>query len=277
MGIDPNKAALPQTITKTFGTKTIVVSVVVPTESFAVTAGYDAKGTVTEDGTTLMVLYWGGSGTTSKGFLIDGAAAAGSMIGGKRASYILWDLSGAAQTIKVLTTELPSGTYLATATGASGARGDSVLYGRATFNNTTNAISTQMVMIQEQRTGGTPGSFGCFKMYASGTKDGSMVIAKSKNAFGGTGHTVGSTLKNLTDMDGMTGVDSTTTANGTGNYTGGSDAAIQANVETGLGIGAGANVFDKSCNDLNTAASGGAFSTASSVASFTTTPSAVFP
>ena len=278
MGINPDKSALPQTISKVFGTKTIVVTVEVPTEAFATAAGYDAKGTVTEDGSTLMVIYWGGSGTSSKGFLIDGAGASGSMIGGKRASYIHWDLTVETQTIKVLVSEFASGTYLSSAAASAGAaRGDSALYGRASYNKTTNEISTQMVFIQEQRSGGTAGSFGCFKMYAAGTKGGTMVIAKTKNSLSGPGHATGSTTKNLTDMDGMSGVDSTSTANGTGNYSGASDAAIQANVEAGLGITANANVFDKSCSDVyNAGGSGGAFSTASSVASFTASPSSVF-
>lgn len=279
MGINPDKNALPQTITKEdFGDLALDISVTVsePTEQFAIDAGYDAKGVVTVDGNQYMVLYWGGTGSASKGFMIEGDVAG---LGGDRANYTQWDLTGDVQTVKLISADYPSGTYLSDA--GAGDRGDHVIFGSVSYNKTNDAVSTQTVLVSNAR-GDQDGSWGCFKMYASGTKNGNIVVAKTRDQvsgdnFNNTGHAWTSTALDLTDMDGVNLVDDPATANGTGNLGGADAATMQSNVEAALGIGAGANVFEKSCNDLKTAnGGGGVFSTAGTAANFTYGPDDVF-
>jgi hypothetical protein len=273
MGIKVDLAALPLTATKTFNSKTVSVSIVTPTEAFATSAGYQAKGTVTVNGSTYMVLYWGGSGSSTKGFMIEGNGSGG--IGEKRANYVTWDLTtSTAQSVKMYSTSFPSGTFLTTAskTGSS-YRGDSAVYGQVTFNATTKAVSTQVVILEEQRSGGTAGQFGCFRMYSTGIKDASVTITKTKDSFSGSGHATNSSSRKLDDMDGIVLTDSKTTPNFTGTA-----ITTQSGLETALGVGTNADVFAVSCNTLFTAGSASnIFSTATSFVDFTKTLSSVFP
>lgn len=266
MGINPDKNALPQTITKTFGALTISVTVSAPAEAFATAAGYDAKGVVTVDGNTYMVLYWGGTGSSSKGFMIEGDVAG---LGGDRANYTQWDLTGNTQTVKLISADYPSGTYLSNV--ASGDRGDNAIYGSVSYVKSSDAVTTQMVLVANKRGADAGTGFGCFKMYASGTKGGTMIVAKTKDAFGASGHLVGDAALTLADMDGVTLTDDPATVNGTGTA-----HANQAAVETALGIGGGTAVFEKSCSDLDTAETAGVFQTASTAVNFTYGPTDVF-
>lgn len=273
MGIKVDLASLPVTATKTFNSKTIVVTVAAPTETFATSAGYQAKGTVTVNGSTYMVLYWGGSGSSTKGFMIEGYVSGG--LGDKRANYVTWDLTNtSSQFVKMHAASFPSGTYLNSAAKTGGSyRGDAAVYGQVTYNSSTKVVTTQVVMIEEQRSGGTAGQFGCFKMYASGTKDGTVTVAKTQNSMGGTGHATNAGSKQLSEMDGVTLTDSKTTANGTG-----TTISTQSGLESALGVSSSANVFAVSCNDiLSAGSSGNIFSTGTTFVDFTKTQSAVFP
>ncbi|MBN8536210.1 MAG: hypothetical protein J0M15_04120 [Deltaproteobacteria bacterium] len=252
MGIKVDLASLPVSATKTFGGKTIVVEIVAPTESWAVAAGYQAKGTVTVGGTQYMLLYWGGKDTQTKGFMVEGYDANG--IGGNRAGYLTWDLTNDnAQFVKMYRANFPSGSYLGSAAKTSTSyRGDASIYGQLNFNKSTSAVSTQVIMIEEQRAGGTAGQFGCFRMYSSGTKGAQVTVAKTQNSLGGTGHSVSSTSLQLDSMDGVTLTDAVGTANGTG-----TSLSSQSALETALGVSG--SVFKVSCADINNA--GGASST----------------
>jgi len=278
MDMRPDLDNLPITITKSFGGMNIEVSIVEPTEDFAITNGYEGKGTVTVDGSVYMVIYWGGAGTESKGFLIEGDVAG---LGGDRANYTYWDLSDpTAQTVQILAAEYPSGTFLSSSI-ASG-RGDSVSYGSVLFNAETNAVTTQMVLIEDRRGSMENTTFGCFKMYAKGVKGGTMVIGKTRDEvtgdnFNDSGHAVTDALKTLADMDGAVLVDDPDTANGTGNLGGANAADMQVNLEGGFDpdITHDAIVFDKSCNDLNSSGAG-VFGNGSAAVDFTYGPDDVF-
>ena len=273
MGLKPNLSALPQTITQSFGEMTVSILVNTPTESWATTAGYLAKAIVSVNGINYMVLYWGGSGTSSKGFLIEGNV---NGLGGKRAGYVKWDLTDPkTETVQVLNADFPSGTYLSST--ATGDRGDHAVYGRVTFDAVTSAVETQAILIAKQR-GGSSSSLGCFKMYAKGIKGGQMVIAKTESSLGSIGHAVTYASKNLSEMDGVNLIDAATTANGTGNIADGSDSGtdVQAELETALSIITNQNVFDKSCGDLNSAGSSGVFSTTGTMVDFSHSPANVF-
>jgi hypothetical protein len=277
MGINPNLNALPQTINKTFGAMSVSVTISEPIEAFAISEGYEAKGVVTVDGNVYMVLYWGGNGTSSKGFMIEGDVAG---LGGDRAVYTKWDLTNeTAQTVQLLSADYPSGTYLNNV--SSGERGDHTIFGSVTYNNVSSAVTTQMVLIANQRGASAGAGFGCFKMYASGVKGGNIVVTKTRDEiasdnFNDTGHPVSNTDLNFANMDGAQLEDDPATTNGTGNLGGASAADMQTNIETALGIAPGTNIFEKSCNDLNTAGSAGVFSTAGTAVDFDLGPDDVF-
>ncbi len=244
MAMNPDKST-SQTITKTFGGKTVALSIAPPTEAFAIAAGYDAKATVAINGTNFMILYWGGTDKSSKGFLIQGAS--GFAIGEKHPSYIEWSRTDATnQYVKVFVGSFTT-TYLATVgTGSKDnpKGGDRAMFGKATYNSTTKATTAQVVLIEGQRGAGTATTPACYRMFASGTKDDTVTVAKTDNAHSSTGHAVTSTFKDKTDMDAFSEKDSKTLANGTGNL--------------GAGLfGTLVIAFDKSCNDVNGAASAG--------------------
>lgn len=140
MGIKVDLNSLPLSSTKSFGDKTVVVEIVAPSESWAVSAGYQAKGTVTVNGSQYMVLYWGGKESKTKGFMIEGHVSNG--LGGNRAGYLTWDLSDEnAQYVKMYHANFPSGTYLGTAAkSGTNYRGDAAIYGQLNFNKTTSAV-----------------------------------------------------------------------------------------------------------------------------------------
>lgn len=264
MGVDPDKAALPVTVTKTFGGKTIEVAVTAPTEAFATAAGYDAKGVVTVDGETSMTIYWGGSADTSKGFLINGADG----IGGdtkKRPLYVQWSRADANdQFVKVFSANFTT-SYLGTF-GASSLTspdsGDRALYGEATYNASTKAATAQVVLIEGQRGAGDPTVGACYRMFAQGTKEGTVTVAKTKNSLSATGHALSATEKDQTDMDAFQGTDAVDTVNGTGNLGDGEFGGMTIS-------------FTKSCSDISTAgASGQAFG--GNDASYTATPEDIF-
>ncbi|MEO5970179.1 MAG: hypothetical protein ABIQ95_09650 [Bdellovibrionia bacterium] len=264
LSMTPNKAALPTTVTKTFGGKTIVLTVENPTEAFATTAGYDAKGTVKINGTTFMVLYWGGTDALTKGFMISGAATGMGANSVKNPSYIQWDRTvSTAQFVKVFVANYATA-YLTSFSSMSSTTpmgGDRAMYGHATYDAITKAVTAQTVSIEAQR-GGATTTAGCFKMYATGIKDGAISIAKTRNSFSLTGHALADTSKDGTDMDAAVLTDSASTVNGTGNFADVTSAGMTV-------------TFTKSCNDVYTAsATTKAF--ASNDVSFTAVPTDIF-
>ena len=321
MGIEPDLSNLPVTETKTFGSSTINVNITSPTEDFATTNGYIAKATVTVNESPYMVVYWGfannndianADASKTKGFLIEGFVPGG--IGGPRASYMQWDLTGTTQTGKVLATEFPSAEgsaanaqnpenhYLNSPTADE--QGDRAYYGRFSINTQTNETSIQGVSIEQERGTESPSNFGCFKIYGIGTKGGQMVITKTRDAIGGdgfnqtgdfTGEIGNSGSKTFVDMDGACLLDSTSTPNETGNLkqNGTDDASDWTDrVITALKRGSvntsldsSTNVFDMSCDTLNGMSTTGGVSSnyafsndhGNSWVDFAAAPSDVFP
>lgn len=232
MGMKPDKAALPQVIEKSFEGRTVSLVVEAPTESFATSAGYDAKGTVSIDGKTFMALYWGGSKDSSKGFMVQSANGFNSQ---KNPMYIQWDRTGGDQFVKVFGARYGS-SYLGSS--AANGEGDEAIFGRASYNKSTGAVSTQTVLVSARRGSEDPAQFGCFRMFASGTKGGNMVIAKTDNATGNTGHSTTSTFTDATEMDAAELTDAPGTANGTGNISGNSGGNFGGKLTVS---------FDKNC------------------------------
>jgi hypothetical protein len=107
-------------------------------------------------------------------------------------------------------------------------------------------------MIEEQRQGGTAGTFGCFRMYSSGIKNAQITVAKTQNSLSGSGHAVTLDSLLLDSMDGVTLTDAVGTANGTG-----TQLNSQAALETALGLSSGASAFKVSCRTLNDAGTSG--------------------
>jgi len=216
MGMDPDLAALPQTVTKAFGTMTVVLTVEAPTEAFATTAGYTAKATVTVNGTTFMVLYWAGSGTASKGFMVQGGCFGSACPGGAtHGFYIQWDRTTADQTVNVLAAFLLSGSFM-------GGANDHAMWGKLAFDSATNEVIVRLINMEDR---GAPGSAGCYRVMAKGTKGGQVCIAKT-SASEGDALTNASTDK--TGMDGARVTDSATTPDGTGNYATGDMATFES-------------------------------------------------
>jgi hypothetical protein len=242
MGMNPDRTSYPQTINKTFGAKTVVLTVDTPTETFATTAGYDSKGTVTVDGTTFMVLYWGGTGDNTKGFMIQGTNDLGSEGGGgseKRAQYLQWNLiDDDAQSVKIWGARFVT-SYLGDRTT------DDAIEGEGTYNTSTKAFTVQASFLQNQRV--TNSDFGCYRMYGSGIKTAAVSIAKTDDAHNAGGHlktfAVKAGIAGVLQMDGVNLIDSVSTANGC-QSPGTADCSSMTDF-TGV-------IFSKSCNDIYT-------------------------
>jgi hypothetical protein len=116
------------------------------------------------------------------------------------------------------------------------------MYASATYNTGTKAVSVQMTTIGSRRGASSSSTTaGCFMMYGTGTKGGSVTVAKSNDSLSATGQAVTDTSQNgVTNMDSATVTDAATTANGTGNS----------------GTAPGFTMF-YSCDDLNNAAGSG--------------------
>ncbi len=171
---------------------------------------YDYVAIVKVDGATHATMYWTGSGSASKGFLIMGGVGLGSS---SKLLYVKWDRSGVAQTVDVLGSRFAT-SYLTTPST------DDAMYGSVTYNTSTKATTVQSVELGRQR-GGSPSAslFACWRVYASGTSGGTMLVAKTNNALSsGTGHTDGfADQLGISEMDQWNGTDTKTEANGGGN------------------------------------------------------------
>jgi hypothetical protein len=273
MGIDPITIG---THSKDFGGMTVNVVVETPTESWA--TGYTYKGSVyvgaVEAGNFYMAIWWGGSLTSSKGYMVTGA---NNMDGGNDVmlNYIEWDRTVATnQYIKAYLAHFDNTTgYLnSAADSSSGSWGDMATYGSITYNSTTKAVTVQNISIENQRTDpygssdGSSGSFGCFRMIASGTKDGTIYLAHTADANMGSGDAVTNAVTTTSGMKAVSLTDSTTFADG--DETNIADPVNDANTSS--------LAFDITCNGLNSAAgSGNVFDGNDTDA--TKSPSTIFP
>jgi len=211
--------ALPQEKTRINGDKELTVTIDAPSEAFATAAGYEFKATVSVNRSSWIVMYWGGADKSSKEFLMQGAGGMNFDESGRtRLLYAQWDRTDSeAQFVRMLATNfnVSSGFLGATISGGGERKDqDHVVYGTASFNATTKAVSTHVVMIEPQRTT-TPTALGCYKMFASGTKDATITLAKTENALIATGCATTDTNKDATALDFFSGTDSTSTVNGT--------------------------------------------------------------
>lgn len=306
MGLKPNLDALPVSITKDFGSMSVTLDVVKPTEAFAVAEGYEAKATVSVSGINYMVLYWKGKGTESAGYLIEGARG---LSGSPRASYSRWDLTNAdAQLFQLYQCEFQT-TPLATASD------DRCIYGRALYNSSSKAISSQVIMIEQQRGElSNSGELGCFKMFSNGIKGGRMFVAKTDSSLGSPGHDPSATATNYANLDAVAAMpDTSDTGNGVYNLTAsqleaGTDISIQVDtsvedsaefdVDTNnaatatmsidalygrtngtnyLGTLRDSIAFDLSCNSINTASAGVFAANGGDYVDFTLAPDDALP
>ena len=197
--------------TKTKGDKTITGTVqkVVSPSTFA--GVYDFQAILKVNDVTEVTLYWTGSKSDSKGFLIMGGQGFGKK---KRLLYLKWDRTAEAQTVAVLGTRMDS-SYL------SNASSDDALYGKINYNTSTKATDLQMVHINKQRGGSGSPTLACFKMYAVGTIGGALRVGKTQNSLSTTGHSrTLATQDGIDQMDDWEGNDTKGEADGTGNGTG---------------------------------------------------------
>ncbi len=228
MGLNPDLGLLADDGTataleeKVFLTKTITGTIqkVVSPDTFAGT--YDYLVVVKVDGEDHMKMYFSGSGDASKGFLMRGGKGFRS---DTELMYISWDRTTDDQTIHVLATKIGENTYL-----NNPQEGDRAMFGRATYNVTSKATAVQMTEIGPRRaaqsTSTTPA---CWYMYGEGVKGSDIVMSKTHDSCGQTGHDVTTTTKNGNvggasgscatngKMDSASIVDDPATANGTGN------------------------------------------------------------
>ena len=259
MGVDPNLASLPQTISKSdpMGS-TISLVVSKPSESFAVAAGYEAKAVISKDDVVFMTLWWAGSGDSSKGYLIQGANPM-ARDGMTRLRYLQWDRSSDDQSIRILATQFAS-SYLGSLNGATGSQsgGDDAHFARATYNTASKAVYGQSLEIRNQS-----GAFKCIKTQFSGTLGGTLAAYRPAV---GTPDLVTDSNKYGTHVDGVTGInDDPSIPDGGGGGHNGTVVNAPATLP---------QAFDYSCNDLNSA---GTSAFAGGNVSFTMLPSAVFP
>ena len=257
--VDPNLASLPQTITKTDPIGgTIAVTVSAPQETFASSLGYTAKAELKYNDETFMTLWWAGSETTSKGYLIQGSNPMKSD-GNTRLRYAQWDRTGDTQTVKFFGTQFAT-SFLSTPAAAttSSTGGDHAHYGRLTYDTANKTIDMQSVEIRGDKTSSS--SFVCVRTYFEGTLGGTVSGYRPN---GGVEEVVSGTNTDGTGMDGKTGVtDALTTAD--------SDGTTVAGTTLTTGT------FDKSCADVNSAASAAGKPFYGSAVDFTLSPSDVF-
>lgn len=238
MGLNPDTTLLSDDGTataltpKTLGDKTITGTVqkVVSPDTFAGT--YDFKAVLNVNDVTEVTLYWTGSKSASKGFMIMGGTGFRSK---KRLLYLSWDRTSEAQSVAVMGTRMASSYLNSPVT-------DDALYGKILYNTTTKDTSLQMVHLTQQR-GSSPSTttFACFKMYGIGTMGAAMRVGKTQDSLATTGHArTSATQDGIDEMDDWEGSDTKTEANGTGNGT-----AVQG------------FAMDYSCNDLNGASASG--------------------
>ncbi len=261
LGMNPDLSQLPQTVTKMHGSDTFVLNVTSPTEDFAVAAGYVAKAVVTFDGSQFLAMWWAGSGTSSKGYLIEGANPV-QQDGMTRIKYLLWDRSGEAQVLKIFGAQFDSANgYLQTPAGAPGSvnGGDNALFARETYNTSTGAIAAQSVEIHAPPGGG---SLSCVKTEFGGTLTG--LIDAYRPAMGTPAALTNADVTGAdSSMDGVTGItDSASTA---------ANAGTPVTVPITLPI-----PLDYSCLQLKNAdQAGGVF--AGDTVNYSMLPSTVFP
>ncbi len=198
MGMDGSDGETdPVEIQEDGGTMYVKVTISSPAEAFASTNGYSKKAVVevSEDDSTYityMTMWWGFAEgitdtTKTKGYLIEGSPMT---LGGTRANYMQWDLTGTNQTGRFLSTEFPSAEKAEMSTitpanywmAAGGVGFDRITYGRFVLNTETDVVSIQGMSIEEERKQGNPASeYGCFKILGTGVKGGMMVIAKTRD------------------------------------------------------------------------------------------------
>ena len=270
MDFNPDLTALPQTLSKTdpMGA-TISVNVTAPTETFATTLGYTAKAEFKNDDTTFMTLWWSGSGSASKGYLIQGKNPM-QKDGNTRLRYLQWDRTSTTQIVKVMGTQFATGFLSSAAAGAeSKTGGDQALFARLSYDTSSKAVTAQAVEIRQN----TGANFACVRTYFNGTLGGTIDAfrpakgtpeAVTETSTGGCPASGCVTTPGAVGgLDGETNVvDATTTADHSGTPSPGSDVA--------------SGTFDYSCNDVNSA---GAASKpfANNTVDYTVSPSTIFP
>jgi hypothetical protein len=264
MGVTPDLTNLPQTVTKTDprgGTFSVTVSA--PTETWATTAGYIAKAEMKSDDVTFMTLWWSGSDSSSKGYLIQGANPM-QKDGNKRLRYAQWDRTGTIQSMKMMGAQFSTG-FLTTAAGSTESKtgGDQAIFGRMTYDTSSKAVTSQQVEIRDDKK--SPGTFKCVRTYFTGVLGGSIdgyrpaqgtPEAVSETSTGGV--SAGGGL----GMDGEKGLADLPTTADHGTASPGSTLA--------------SGTFDYSCADMNGAgATGKPF--AGNTVSFTADSTTIFP
>lgn len=278
LGVSPDLTSLPQTYEKTDPRgSTVKVVVETPTEDWAIAAGYEAKASISNDGTQFMALWWAGSQDASKGYVIQGSNPMQTDTT-KRLRYAQWDKTTENQSMKVLATSFAT-SFLGSVTGAADSKtgGDNAHFARLNYNTTSKAVTAQAVEIRGGRKATT--AFKCVRTYFTGTLGGTIdgwrpakgteetvdETSKGSDSAGtGSGCTEenSSTATNCGLDSELALVDSKTTADKSGTI----DVTKKLDATT----------FDYSCNDVNTgSATGKPF--AGNTVSFTMSPSTIFP
>ena len=322
MGMDGSIGESTAEIEDEEGTLYVKVTITEPSLTFATDNGYSKKAVVTlsQDGTTYdttyMTMWWGFDGesedtTKTKGYLIEGSP---KTLGGTRAGYMQWDLTGVNQVGRFIATEFPSADQADPSTitpdtywlSSGGVSSDRAMYGRFKLNTDTNVVYIQGVSIEAERQQGDPAEeYGCFRIFGTGVKGDMMVIAKTRDSFSTdtANYTRGfaqrgnftedetgtiALSKTIENMDAACMVDLTTTPNLVGNMndpsagiTGWEDNLLYALNVAGAAVGneltRSDDLFDKSCAELNTLNSS-AFANSHGVVwvDFSKTPAEVF-
>ena len=324
MGMDGSIGENTAEIEDEEGTIYVKVTITEPSETFATENGYSKKAVValSEDGTTYnttyMTMWWGFDGETedttkTKGYLIEGSP---KTLGGTRAGYMQWDLTGVNQVGRFIASDFQSADQADPSTinpatywlSSGGVTTDRAMYGRFKLNTDTNVVFIQGVSIEaERKQGGPAEEYGCFKILGTGVKGGMMVIAKTRDdhssddttysslpyGFAQRGHFATGTSdalsqqKTIENLDAACMQDLTDTPNLVGNMNdpGGSVTDWQTNLITAINVSASNSIddttaiFDLSCAELAAMnGTGKAFDTANGVTwvDFSNTPEDVF-
>lgn len=229
-------------------------------ESFATTQGYSKKLTITKDGVVNMILWWDGSDTSSKGYLISNKV--GIDLSNELAIYVQWDKSSTSQWVRYLRGTWVSGTNTGGPCDANGGVLNRIKYGYMKFNTATDEVNT--LEIVDVKGNGSNTNLDCDRYRIWGKNTGTLGIwAATTVAYNSTA------------------VDTTGGSGGTYPVSTGVSGGALSSFATTVDSVSGPGNFSKSCNDVygfRDGGSGNLFDANSDSIrlTFTTEPTGVF-
>lgn len=266
LSFDPEQ--LPQTVEKSYQDKNLEIVISNISNVQLLNYGYLYEIHIKLEDVDFIRLYLGYNSTSTtfdpgqtKGFMIQGYILDNFL--GTRASYTQWDLTSQVQSIKSYYLLFESFNFLQDPTLNSNTQ-DQIFYTRVLYDKNSMNGHIQSVEIRPQKFTVSPTNFACYKIFALGTKNGNMLIAKTRDDylsdnFSRLGHDLNSTATSVNDMDGVCLVDKDSTSNQSGSLknSGNDYDNWEDNIENVMGVQINAPIMDLTCFNLNLAHSAG--------------------